>query len=104
MLDFEHCAFVGLIGKVDGLGHNPVKASAFESLEPVECNMPVCGCRCDMDGRPGGFQNRFQRSTTFVKWLATKIAIAFAQQIEEDTGCGSFRGEKIYARGGGMNP
>ena len=103
MLDFEHSALVGLIGKIDGFGHDSVEARAFKSLEPVECDFPVGGCRRDVDRRPGRFEERFQRGATLVKRLGAKIAIALAEQIKEDTRCRSFRGKQLYARGGGMN-
>lgn len=38
-----------------------------------------------------------------MKGLAAKIAIALAEQIEEDTGCRNFLGQQFYPRGGRMN-
>ena len=56
MLDFKHDALVGLVGEIDGLGHDTVKTGAFKSFEPIERDFTVGGCRRDVDGRPGGFE------------------------------------------------
>ena len=103
VLDLEHDALVGLVGKIVRLGDYAVEAGAFESPEPIERDFAIgCGRR-DVDWRPGGFEQGFEGRTAFLKWLRAKVAIAIAKQIEEDAGRRSLLGEELYARGGGMN-
>lgn len=50
-----------------------------------------------------GFKQRLEFRAAFLKWLIPQIAIAFAEQIEEDNGCWCCGGKQFDARGSGMN-
>ena len=103
MFDFEHNALVGLVRKVDGFGENAIEACAFESFEPVQCEVSIFCRGGDVDRRLGGFEQRFQFCAAFVKWQSAEITFALAENIKEYARRGRLLCEQLDARGSRMN-
>ena len=87
VLDLEHDALVRLVGAADRLGHHAVEPGAFEALEPVGGDGAVA-CR----GREVDRRLRLRRAATRARRggacerLVAEIAVADAEQVEEDDG------------------
>src|SRR5579864_298856 len=84
VLDLEHHALVGLVGSGYRLGDDAVEAGAFKTLEPVGGNVAVDGGRSEMNGRRRGADQRFQLVPPGPEGIAAEVAVAEAQQVEED--------------------
>ena len=103
VLDLEHCALVGLIGKIDWLGYDTVETGSFEALEPIESCVSISCSRGDVDGRFGRLEQCFQFRPALLKRGVAKIALAVAEKIEEDAGGWSLLREQLHPGGGGMD-
>jgi len=103
VLDFEHDAFVRLVGAGSGFGDDTIEAGAFEPAKPVERDVTIAGCRCDVDGRGCGGEQRFKLGAALFEGLAAQVAPAFAEKVEEDNRGWRLLGEKLHPRGRGMD-
>src|SRR5215472_2272463 len=83
VLDLEHHAFVGLVGSRRKLGHDAVKTCALKAAKPVCGDAAVGGGRGQMDGRRRRCEQRFQLAAPGLEWLAAKILVSLAKQVEE---------------------
>ena len=102
VLHLEHDALVGLVPDRDRFGHDAIEAGAFEAAEPIGGDVRLAGRRSEVNGRGGVGEQFLQAAAAILKGLVAEIAIAFAEEIEEDHGGGDLAGKQFDARGGGM--
>ena len=86
VLDLEHGAFIGLIDAGEGLCNDAVETGSFKALEPIGRDIGVGGGGCEVNGRRGRGEQFLQPFAPEMEGLAAQIAIAFAEQVEEDEG------------------
>ena len=99
VLDLDHHALAGLIGRALVLGDHAVEARAFEAMEPLVGERALATTRREVEAARRPLERPLQLPAALGLRAGAEIAIAFGEQVEGDEGGGRLGGELVDARG-----
>ena len=103
MLDLQHRPLARLVLRVEPLRDDPVEPRAFEPVEPVRRELSIRRRRCQMHGRIGRPEDRFQPGAPLPLRHRPQVLVTEREEIPRDERCRRLCGEHVHARCGGMD-
>ena len=94
VLDLEQAALPRRVGRVLGLGHEPVEAAALERVEPARCQVAIARHRRDGHG-PGRHVQALEMPPPAQVRLVEERAVAQREQVEGHVGRGDLARESL---------